>query len=275
MRRTSYITSLSKEKFAEIIAESISFSDALRKLGLSTDGSNHKPLKKRIIEDGVDIFHFGPQPVSRATEFSRYNPTPLAEVMIEGSTYSRQTLKVRLIKEGILEEKCSECKQGNEWQHKKLVLVLDHINGVPNDNRLENLRLLCPNCNSQTDTFTGRNRKTQEVHIIGTMSNMPDAPIVNDLNPSQPLLSYVKVFHCLECNAVIDRQTKSGLCSPCAMKKLRKAVRPSQEEMNEMLLTLSMNQIGKKYGVAAATIKEWIVHYPKEIARPPEEPMAN
>jgi len=77
--------------------------------------------------------------------------------LCEGSTRQRGVLKYYLLKQGLLPNTCALCPQGPEWNGKPLVLVLDHINGVNNDNRLENLRLLCPNCNSQTDTFAGRN----------------------------------------------------------------------------------------------------------------------
>jgi hypothetical protein len=84
---------------------------------------------------------------------------PLEEALVENSTYSRVLLKKRLIKEGILIEECSECGQGPEWNGKPLVLQLDHKNGINNDNRKVNLRLLCPNCHSQTETFAGRNSR--------------------------------------------------------------------------------------------------------------------
>lgn len=82
--------------------------------------------------------------------------------LVEGSTIRRGTVKKYLIEEGILENKCALCPQGSEWNGKPLVLALDHENGISNDNRLSNLRLLCPNCHSQTETFAGRNarRKT-------------------------------------------------------------------------------------------------------------------
>jgi hypothetical protein len=74
-------------------------------------------------------------------------------------TGDRGTIKKRLLREGILEEVCVICGIGPEWQGKPLVLRLDHINGVSDDYRIENLRLLCPNCDSQTDTYCGRNKR--------------------------------------------------------------------------------------------------------------------
>jgi len=67
-------------------------------------------------------------------------------------------LKNKLIAEGYKEAKCEECGLGEEWNGKVLVLELDHINGDKNDNRLENLKILCPNCHSQTPTFRGRKK---------------------------------------------------------------------------------------------------------------------
>lgn len=84
---------------------------------------------------------------------------PLPEVLVENSTYHRGNLKNRLIKYGLLENKCSICKCGPDHNGLPLTLVIDHINGIHNDNRIENLRILCPNCHSQTDTFAGRNKK--------------------------------------------------------------------------------------------------------------------
>lgn len=90
---------------------------------------------------------------------SRHRVLGIEELLTENSPHRRGHVKRRLLKEGILFNKCYECGHEPWWRGKPLVMVLDHINGVHNDNRLENLRMLCPHCNSQTETFAGRNKK--------------------------------------------------------------------------------------------------------------------
>jgi 5-methylcytosine-specific restriction endonuclease McrA len=104
---------------------------------------------------------------------SRYGNTKRnEEVFIEESTYPRHRLKGRILKQNLIEYKCQCCGIKDEWNKQKLVLQLDHINGINNDNRLENLRFLCPNCHSQQDTFAARNKNracspTAEAHALG------------------------------------------------------------------------------------------------------------
>lgn len=81
------------------------------------------------------------------------------EVFVENSDYARHHIKRRILEENMIEYRCGCCGIGPEWNGKPMPLVLDHINGVNNDNRLENLRFVCSNCDSQLDTYKARNIK--------------------------------------------------------------------------------------------------------------------
>lgn len=81
---------------------------------------------------------------------------PIEELLRRGGC--RGHIKGRLLKAGLLKNTCQECGL-SEWRGKRLSIHIDHINGIRNDHRLENLRMLCPNCHSQTETFAGRNTR--------------------------------------------------------------------------------------------------------------------
>lgn len=155
--RTSIIWKLTKNQFSNIIKESKSYREVLRKLGLESKGGNPTTLKKRIKEDKLDDSHI----LNRPKNFMALCKTtiPLTSILIDNSNYNRTSLKRRLIKDKLLEYKCKKCDNIGEWQGIKLVLQLDHENGVSTDNTLANLRFLCPNCHSQTSTFAGKSLK--------------------------------------------------------------------------------------------------------------------
>ena len=85
--------------------------------------------------------------------------TPMEEVLVEASTYPRARLKQRLYEEGFKQRRCELCDQDEEWQGRPMSLILDHVNGVPDDNRLENLRIVCPNCAATLDTHCRRKNR--------------------------------------------------------------------------------------------------------------------
>ena len=152
----SKVYQVSDQEFIEIVNSSISYSECLRKLGLSTNGgSSTDVLKKRIKELNCSIEHF-----KRTGGTNNGKTIPLNEILIENSNYANiSRLKSRLIKEKLIEYKCAKCGNTGEWQGEPLSLQLDHINGNNKDHRLKNLRLLCPNCHSQTETYSGKNSK--------------------------------------------------------------------------------------------------------------------
>ncbi len=168
MNRTkrSKVWKVAKADLEVIVRESVTLSQICDKLQISRGGGPKRALLQRLQEDEIDISHIPRGYANNTAIYGRSGPKkliPLAEMLVENSPHSRRNLKKRLIKEGLLTHSCALCHQGPEWNGKPLVLALDHENGINNDNRLSNLRLLCPNCHSQTDTFAGRNSRRRKV----------------------------------------------------------------------------------------------------------------
>lgn len=153
--KRSPVWKISREELIELVEKSQTLGEVLAHFGMKNHGSNYKTLTRRFEEDEIDFTKF-------KDNFGKglFRPlVPLEEILVEGSEFNRTHMKHRLIKNGILKNECSECGLGSVWCDKPIIMVLDHINGVNDDNRLENLRMLCPNCNSQQDTFAGRQRR--------------------------------------------------------------------------------------------------------------------
>lgn len=84
---------------------------------------------------------------------------PEYHVFCENSTYARAALKKRILQQNLIEYKCALCGIGPEWMNAPMPLILDHINGINNDNRLMNLRFICSNCDSQLTTYKSKNKR--------------------------------------------------------------------------------------------------------------------
>ena len=155
--RTSRVWTLPDDEFIRLVAVSKTHKDVASYFGfVRSTGRYHTTIKARIAELGISTDHF----MKRRDWAIASLAANVDEVFCENSKHLRCVAKRHYEK---LEVKvCRECGQEPEWNGKPLVMVLDHINGVSNDHRLENLRWLCPNCNSQMPTFAGRNVKRRK-----------------------------------------------------------------------------------------------------------------
>lgn len=141
----------------EVVKESKSYAEVLRRLGRNDkSGGSHVAIKRRIEKLGIDISHF----LGQRWNLGRSLYTT-DEMFAEGSTRSRQEVKRIIIRDKLIPYECEFCGNKGEWLGKQMSLELDHINGVHNDHRLENLRFLCPNCHAITDTYCSKNIRLQ------------------------------------------------------------------------------------------------------------------
>ena len=139
-----------KEELQEAIINSSSISGVIRYLGLNKSSGTYRTIEKRI-----DEYRLVPNFTRK--KHKKYSHET---IFCERSTYDRKSVRNKIIKENFLEYKCSICNIF-DWNNQPLSLQLDHINGVRDDNRLENLRFLCPNCHTQTSTWGINNNKNE------------------------------------------------------------------------------------------------------------------
>lgn len=213
----------SKEELSQIVDQSTSLKEVIFKLGYSTVSGNCNTVKNRIEEYEIDCSHFSlsTSPIKRNEQ----------NIFIESSTASQHTLRRWYLKGNYTEYKCSICGQEPFWNGKELTLILDHINGKNHDDRLENLRWVCPNCNQQLDT-TGYKQMRVEQKLE-------------------------KKYYCSNCGKEITRSSNSGLCVECSNIQTRVCKRPSREELKNLIRTMPFTKIGNIFGVSDNAIRKW------------------
>lgn len=234
-----------EQEAREAVRSSLSYSEALRKLGLRPVGGNHRVFR-RFVDDvwRIPTDHFDPEAGRLAAFRRRPRGTPLDEVLVPKSTYHRASLKQRLYRDGLKQPRCELCGQGELWNGARMSLVLDHVNGVPDDNRLPNLRILCPNCNATLDTHCGR-------------KNRVPSPVRN----------------CAFCGAPFEpKYDRNRYCSrTCGQRhsvnrhgpkvQTRKVPRPSHEQLLTDLSSMSFLAVGRKCGVSDNAVRKWLRRY--------------
>lgn len=156
---------------------------------------------------------------------------------MEGSSYARTSLKRRLYAEGLKERRCELCGQDELWQGRRMALILDHVNGVPDDNRLENLQIVCPNCAATLDTHAGKK------------------------------LRQCTVRPCPGCGEAFmpDRKTQK-FCGPTCVARAaakprtrtRRVARPPLVQIIAEVEAEGWSAVGRRYGVSDNAVRKWV-----------------
>jgi Zn finger protein HypA/HybF involved in hydrogenase expression len=148
------------EDFIKAVEESSSLRQVLQKLNLKEAGGNYQCAKDRIKNLNLDTSHFHGMAWNKGKQLPP--KLPIENYLVEGKLVQSHKLKMRLIAEGLKEHKC-ECCGITEWNGNPSPIELDHIDGNRYNNTISNLRILCPNCHAQTETYRGKNKYSREI----------------------------------------------------------------------------------------------------------------
>ena len=225
---SAIIDKYTKEELEYIVKNSSSIKEVVLKLGYTTNsGSNSETVKSRLKKYNIDYSHFNNLHKEKRTE---------ENVFIEDSTASQQTLRRWYLKGNYTEYKCSICGLPPFWQEKELTLILDHINGHNRDNRLENLRWVCPNCNQQLETTGYKKMRVDSTNSIQ------------------------KKYYCIDCGKEISKEATR--CVDCANKHRQKVSKEViREELKDLIRRLPFTQAAKEYDITDNALRKWCDKY--------------
>lgn len=244
----SLVYSISDADFLSLVRQCSSIQEVLFTLGYTNSGGNNNLLfNQRCQELGIDWRQEMCGNNSQIRQKRTFN-----NIFCQNSTVDQSTLRAWYLKGKYTQYQCSICKISS-WQGQELHLRLDHINGCNNDNRLENLRWLCPNCDSQQDTYCGRNlkhRALQEDKYCKKCGNL----IISADKKTISSEEYRTI------KTLINKKTI--LCAECSKKSRRKVIdRPSRTELEKLLKQFNFSEVGKMYNVSDNAVRKWCKKY--------------
>lgn len=211
------------ERIKEVIPQCINFTEVLEMLSIPRQGNNSNTLKSLLDENNIDYSHF----TGRARVYNNTS-TSISEYLSNRVKITSGKLRIKLLAEGLKENKCEICGI-TKWLGNPIVCQLHHIDGNNQNNNLENLQILCPNCHSQTENYCGS----------------------ANVNKTK--------YYCKDCGKEINKG--SVYCTICSHKHTRKVKdRPSKEKLLQDFKELkSFVKIGAKYGVSDNAIRKWFI----------------
>ena len=232
--KRSVVWKIEKVDLQILVDKSSSLGEVLNFLGLqSKTGSNRTTLNRRLLDDSIDMKKFE---VNRKTScderiknLNRGKRIPDNEMFKDQSKCTRSAIRCRILTDRLIKYECSDCGNNGFHNNKKLVLQLDHINGVNNDHRLNNLRFLCPNCHTQTTTYSNKRKTARTSCACGNFMHK-----------------------------------KSKMCKECSDKKFgdinhkSKIIWPDFEFLSKRLWEVPTTKISKELGVSDVAISKHI-----------------
>lgn len=235
MQKRSVIWACEKSVLIGVVAKAKTFTEILGFFGLRNIGGNFRTLKKRLAADNVSFDHIPQGPyASRGRVNYKSAVLPDSAVFIENSMVCRAAVKRRVIQRQLIPYQCAVCNCDPIWNSQELVLILDHINGNNRDHRITNLRFVCPNCNSQLETFGGRNIKYNR--------------------------------RACQCGRHIPNSNKSGKCFSC-LQSSRVSTRPTGKELYDLVWSKPITALAREYGISDKAIHKWCAK--DKIIKPP------
>ncbi len=254
-----------KDKLMLVVAKSHSVVEVLKHLGItSKSGNMHAYITSLIRKYEIDCSHFKNR--------SHHIPTSkrhFSEILILRSDGTRQRSHVlrRALLDAGIEERC-KCGLGPIWNDKPLRLHVDHEDGNSSDDRIDNLRFLCPNCHSQTETYAKTKTSLAKNRVCSCGNKL------NQRNKSGlcficvpkygteilwPAKTNGSIKTCVTCGNVVSRKSVSGLCRSCAHKPIAPSI--NKDILNDLIWKMPATKIAERYGVSDKTISKWCTKF--------------